>query len=174
MTVDEIKSSFNETVNTWQKITREYSEQLFKLQPSADAWSVGQVCEHLIESTKRVFAIIDKCLEGNTNENEQKTEIGEMVIKSNILPDRKVQVPSHKENPPLQPESTLAVNIIFEELRERFMLVTLKIKASKGTGKEKHTVFGYLNAQEWLQSIDMHWRHHLKQQQSIDILLKIF
>ncbi|HWY13311.1 MAG TPA: DinB family protein [Bacteroidia bacterium] len=174
MEIDEIKKSFDQTVDDWKSATEEYTEQLFELRPSEGGWSIGQVCEHLIVSTKRVFVVIDKCLSGNDNENEQKTEAGESAIKINILANMKVQNPAHKENPPLQPENRLLVREAFEDIHHDFMQVAEKVKASKATGKEKHPVLGFMNAHEWLHTVDMHWRHHIKQKESIDAFLKSF
>lgn len=174
MEINEIKKSFDQTIDTWKKATEEYTEQLFESKPSEGVWSIGQVCEHLTDSTKRVFVVIDKCLSGNSNENEQKTAPGESAIKTNVLTNIKVQNPAHKENPPLQPENQSAVREAFEEVRQQFIIVAEKVKTSKATGKENHPVLGYMNAHEWLHTIDMHWRHHLKQKESIDIFLKNF
>ncbi len=104
------------------------------MRPSEGGWSIDQVCEHLISSTKRVFVVIDKCLSGSENENEQKTAAGEGAITTNILASIKVQNPAHKDNPPLQPESRLVVRESFDEVREMFMQVANKVKASKATG----------------------------------------
>jgi sugar-specific transcriptional regulator TrmB len=172
MTIDEIKNSFNNSVDTWKAAAENYSEQLFAQKPAEDAWSIGQVCEHLTASTKRAFVVIDKCLSGNANENEQKTEAGERAISSNVLSPVKVTVPSHKETPPAQPENKQAVKDALEEVRKNFMIVAEKIKSSKATGKEKHPVLGFMNAHEWLHTIDMHLRHHLKQKEGIDAFLK--
>ncbi len=174
MEIDEIKKSFSQTVDVWKKATEEYTEQLFELRPSEGGWAVGQVCEHLISNSKRVFVVIDKCLTGNVNENEQKTPAGESAIKTNVLTNIKVQNPAHKDNPPLQPENRMVVREAFEEAREQFMLVAEKVKVSKATGKEKHPVLGFMNAHEWLHTVEMHWRHHLKQKESIDTFLKSF
>ena len=174
MGIDEIKESFGKTIDIWKKATEEYTEQLFELRPIEGGWSIGQVCEHLTGSTKRVFIVIDKCLSGNANENEQKTEAGENAIRTNVLTNVKVQNPAHKENPPLQPENRLAVREAFEDIRHNFMLVAEKVKTSKATGKEKHPVLGFMNAHEWLHTVDMHWLHHIKQKESIDTFLKSF
>jgi hypothetical protein len=172
MTIEEIKSSFDHTIDTWKAATENYSEQLFAQKPAEDAWSVGQISEHLISSSRRIFIVIDKCLSGNANENEQKTEAGETAARSNVLSPVKVAVPAHKEAPPAQPENIRVVKDAFEEIRKNFMLMAEKVKASHATGKEKHPVLGFLNAHEWLHTIDMHWRHHLKQKESVDAFLK--
>ena len=174
MTIDEIKQNFNQTVDVWKKATEEYTEQLFELRPHEGGWSIGQVCEHLVVSTNRVFGVIDKCLSGNDNEQEQKTDAGQNAVGNNVLANVKVQNPAHKDNPPLQPENRLAVREAFEDVRNNFMKVADKVKESSATGKEKHPVLGYMNAHEWLHTIDMHWRHHLKQKENIDAFLKGF
>jgi hypothetical protein len=43
-----------------------------------------------------------------------------------------------------------------------------KIINTRFKEKTKHPGFHYLNAIEWLQFIEMHFRHHLKQKKRID------
>ncbi|HWY38149.1 MAG TPA: DinB family protein [Bacteroidia bacterium] len=172
MTVEEIGKNFNTTIDVWKKTTGDYTEHLFALKPAEDAWSIGQVCQHLITSTKRIFIVIDKCLAGNVNEHEQKTEAGDKAFTTNILSEVKVKLPIAVQATPPQPESAAFARNEFEEIHKTFLLVSEKVNNSNSSGKEKHPVLGFLSAKEWLQSIEMHFRHHLKQKESIDAFLK--
>ncbi|MDB5279911.1 MAG: DinB family protein [Ferruginibacter sp.] len=47
-----------------------------------------------------------------------------------------------------------------------------RIAASKFKGKTKHPGLDYFSATEWLQFVDIHFRHHLRQKKRIDDFLK--
>jgi hypothetical protein len=172
MTVKEINSNFVRTIGIWENALDEYSDVLFALKPGEESWSVGQVCQHLIGSTKRIFLVIDKCLIGDNNVQEQKTEAGEKAFATNILSEVKVKLPISIQATPPQPESRKTVKNEFWELKLNFEKIAGTIGESNAKGKEKHPVLGYLNAVEWLQTAEMHFRHHLKQKESIDSFLR--
>ena len=93
MTPEEITNSFNQTFDTWDKALGNYTNSQFVLTPDQESWSIGQVYQHLITVTKRIFLQIDKCIEGDANEHEQKTDAGVNAFKNSKLGDIKVKVP---------------------------------------------------------------------------------
>jgi hypothetical protein len=172
MTTQEINQNFTKTVAVWENALDNYTHTLFAMRPDEESWAVGQVCQHLIGSTKRIFLVIEKCLAGDNNEHEQKTEAGEKAFAANILSEVKVKVPITLQATPQQPESKQYVKHEFEELKINFAKLSEVVNKSQSKGKEKHPVLGFMNAKEWLQTAEMHFRHHLKQKESIDTFLK--
>lgn len=174
MTTQEINKNFIKAIDTWSEVLDNYTDTLFALKPNEESWALGQVCQHLISSTRRVFIVINKCLASNANEFEHKTEAGEKAFASNILSEVKVKVPISIQAIPMQPENRKVVKEEFEELKKIFGTLAVIINNSSSNGKEKHPVLGFLNAKEWLQTVEMHFRHHLKQKEDIDGFLKSF
>jgi hypothetical protein len=172
MTTQEINKAFAGTLAAWTNSLDSYSSEQFAKNPAAESWSMGQVCAHLIFSTKRVFLVIDKCLAGNANEKEQKTELGEKAFATNILSEVKVKLPPTVAPPPQEFENVDAVKKEFSEIRKNFAIVANKIDLNFTPGKEKHPVLGFMNAKEWLHTVEMHFRHHLKQKAELDLFLK--
>lgn len=172
MTASEISNNFTHTLAIWKKAPDSYSDAHFALQPAADNWSVGQVCQHLIGSTRRIFVVIRECLAGAANEQESKTEAGRRAFATNILSETKVKMPLAVQATPEQPKSREQVKQELEEIEKNFLHLCDMVSKNPTTGKEKHPVLGYLTAAEWLQSVEMHFRHHLKQKEEIDIFLK--
>lgn len=172
MTTEEINNDFIKIVDVWEKALDNYTDNLFALRPDEESWSIGQVCEHLIESTKRIFVVIEKCTLGNRNSDGIKTEAGEKAFRTNILSETKVKMPVRIQKSPQQPESKLYVRKEFEKMKTSFAFLANKVSENKYTGKEQHPILGYLNAIEWLQMLEMHFRHHLKQKENIDAFLK--
>src|ERR1700752_3623342 len=124
MTIEQLNKKFTETVDVWKKSLESYSGAHFATKPDEESWSVGQVCQHLISSTKRVFIVIEKCLSSDTNEHEQKTDKGEKAFATNILSEEKVKVSLGVQPSPAQPESISSVKKEFEELKNNFAKLT--------------------------------------------------
>ncbi|HWY35448.1 MAG TPA: hypothetical protein VNX68_12445, partial [Nitrosopumilaceae archaeon] len=61
MTTEEISTNFNKIINVWINESDTYTDIYFALKPDEENWSIGQVCQHLITSTGRIFGVIDKC-----------------------------------------------------------------------------------------------------------------
>lgn len=174
MTTEQINQNFIKTVDVWKKALDNYTDNLFALRPDEESWAVGQVCQHLISSTKRIFIVIEKCMASDANEKEQKTDAGHKAIAINVLSEVKVKVPVAIQGIPQQPESKQIVRDEFEQLKNRFTELAGVVNKSTSKGKEKHPVLGFMDAKEWLQTIEMHFRHHLKQKESIDAFLKSY
>ncbi|HWY36373.1 MAG TPA: hypothetical protein VNX68_17140, partial [Nitrosopumilaceae archaeon] len=60
----------------------------------------------------------------------------------------------------------------FIGIKNKFSKLSDEVGKSKSKGKEKHPVLGFLSAKEWLQAVEMHFRHHIQQKERIDIFLK--
>jgi hypothetical protein len=171
MTTAEVNKNFTKTIGDWNLALDKYTEEQFAVRPDSESWSIGQVCQHLMLSTGRVFLIIDKCLEGNQNETEQKSDIGEISFKQNALPDMKVKLPLTVQPTPEQPQNKQVVKNEFEKIQNNFNRLSEVVSKSSSRGKEKHPVLGFLNSAEWLQTLDMHFRHHIRQKGRIDSFL---
>ncbi|MHB8261370.1 MAG: DinB family protein [Bacteroidia bacterium] len=172
MKTEEINLNFSKTIDVWSNSLDSYPNDLFALKPDQESWSIGQVCQHIISSTRRMFTMIEKCLEGDTNEHESITEVGEKILMDNQMADVQVKVPAALMNTPPQPESKQVIKREFEELKNDFAKLADKVSKSAAKGKEKHPRFEFLNAKEWLQFADIHCRHHLRQKERIDTFIK--
>lgn len=173
MTPQDINNNFQKTIAIWENLVDNYTDTEFATKPGEDNWSIGQVCQHLINSANNfAFINIEKCISGSENEQERKTESGEKDFAVNELPDIMVKVPPSLQHIPKQPESKQVVKNDFKLLQGRFRNVTDLVDKNVNTGKTKHPLLGFLNAVEWLQLVDMHFRHHLRQKERIDIFLK--
>jgi hypothetical protein len=160
-----------ETLQSMEKWTEDYLrqlhaydlEQLLK-QPSEQEWSLGQVYVHLIQTAERMqLRNAMLCKEPAAAEGGGKTEAGEAVFGMGGFPPTKIQVPPSPQYTPRQPEGK-------EELVQGMRAVLEAMKELEPTLEGfplHHTVahprLGGLNAVEWFQLIEMHYRHHLQQ-----------
>jgi hypothetical protein len=170
MNAKTLAADFHETLNVWRDAVDKYTPQQFAKQPAEDSWSIGQVCAHLIGSTERIFAAIRLCLRSADNANMPKTDAGEKAFKTQILSETKVRAPRASVQFPESPDSR-TVHTSLDRLEKEFIELSGRVEMADSTGKQKHPVLGYLTAEEWLKSIDMHFRHHLKQKADIDQFL---
>lgn len=74
-------------------------------------------------------------------------------------------------NVPKQPRDIEEIMQGFSEIRKQLLDISPRIASSPFNGKTKHPGFGYLNAAEWVQVIDMHFRHHLRQKRRLEEFL---
>ena len=74
----------------------------------------------------------------------------------------------------------IPVNQIAKKILSSFAKIKVAIKYSEVQisnsmfkGKTKHPGLNYFNANEWLQFAEMHFRHHLRQNNRIKTFLKL-
>jgi hypothetical protein len=167
-------AKFSEVLDTWERALINYSETDFLKKPSDDAWSIGQVYHHLIKATIGFhLPQVEICLKNVENTHESKMMPGRVSYFLGSIPPIKVKVPPTPEYTPPQPESIAWVKVKLNELRPKMAKMAALLAESQGkTGKTKHPGFGYLDANEWFQLVEMHFRHHLRQKARLDKFLK--
>jgi hypothetical protein len=160
----------NTTLQTWLDAIDQYSDDQFAAKPNDSAWSVGQVYEHLVTGTNRFFiAKINECLNDPQNEEERPTEMAQGVLATGSLPPIKI-----KGNPnapqPVQP-TTQEMKIRLHELRTQLAELGQKVVSTDSKGRAGHPTFGFMDAKEWFQYSEMHFRHHLRQKEALNTWL---
>jgi DinB superfamily len=149
-----------------------YSAADFCKKQSEEAWSIGQMYQHLVKGTMVFHAkFAEDALATTENSSEGKTMPGKISYLIGGFPPIKIKVPASDEYTPPQPKSKEAVMEDFINLKIQLKDLAEKIDASNSKGKTKHPGFGYLTALEWFQMIEMHFKHHLRQKKRLDTLL---
>ncbi len=162
--------NFNHTINLWQSELERYSFTELCSKPSADGWSLGQLCKHLINDANFYLEQIEICIRSNDHENEEASPAGKEMLANNEFPNQII------EGDPAngfirQPESKEKLLQDLVLLKEQMNKVASKITETSFHGKSKHPGLNYFSAAEWLQFADMHFRHHLRQKKRIDEFL---
>ncbi len=151
-----------------------YSEKEFFYKSDSNTWSLAQMYEHVCSSSKFFFlANTKRCLEKrNGQEGGLMNAKGEGLFKNGGFPsDLKVKVPEKVASVIIGKEATYYVSEIKEIILSAIDLESLLVQ-DEGTYKIEHPVFGFLNAEEWFKSLEMHSRHHLKQKEGLEALAK--
>ncbi|MGN6646802.1 MAG: DinB family protein [Cytophaga sp.] len=153
----------------WLKELDFYGTNQFKKKVTEKSWTIGQIYDHLLIYSQEVhIKAIQECLaQKDTNSKEGKSFKGffQFLFKG-YMPFK------YKSNPykePGQPLSTEKVKDDFYRFLKLVYKTAKEIDYKKPTAKVKHPSFGYLSAEEWFALIEMHFRHHLRQKNKLDV-----
>ncbi|CAH0122623.1 MULTISPECIES: DinB family protein [unclassified Paenibacillus] len=185
MDTKETLRKFEETVSGYIRELDGTSLDQLVWKPAEDEWSLGQMYMHLIRSAQfmhlRNAAL---CLEPNGSPEVSragKTKQGEELFQTGSFPPVRIRVPPSPQYTPPQPESKQQLADGLRETVRRMIEIEPAIAsefdpvslARLEPGKEivrntvLHPHFGGLNALEWFQLIEMHYRHHLRQKKRL-------
>ncbi len=152
-----------------------YGNSQFRKQTEASKWTIGQIYHHIIQGTYDYhFKAIHNCIEEKGGANKGgKTILGFLVFTFNSFPIFKLK--SAQNYTPIQIENTSkAQDMMFGYIKEMHKLALEIDKKGKSRYKVKHRNFGRLTAIEWYTLIEIHQRHHIKQKQRIDKIIRVF
>ncbi len=163
-----------QAVAHWEEALKVYSMDDLRRRPEDGGWSLGQVYVHLIQATldfqlKRAEA----CMTSPANQAKGKNFKGILIYR--ILggfPPARIKVPPSAEYTPAEPESKEQLQNGLATVRQKVAELAKKLAEANSQGKVAHPAIGFLNADEWFQLIEMHFRHHLRQKKRLDTLLQ--
>ncbi|MCC6727614.1 MAG: DinB family protein [Saprospiraceae bacterium] len=164
---EEIHQNFEKVHASWEQELHQFTDAELTKQETPEGWTLGQVYVHLINSAlyfhlKQVAA----CCATNENADQAKTERGEGAFSAGSVPPIRVQVPPSEQYTPKPPQSKQE---LFDGLArvKSAMTEALSLFDDDQGGRTAHPSMGYLNALDWYQLVEMHWRHHLWQKERI-------
>ena len=152
-----------------------YKEEHLQKIPADGGWSLGQVYVHLILGNDHFFLKnAERCLKKDgTLRGGRKNRNGKIIFLLGGFPNKKYKMPKAVEVIPRPPES-------LEELRGKLLKsidigkeIAKQLEDYDPKEKIPHPAFGYLNAKEWYNMCEMHFRHHLRQVRSLEKFLDI-
>ncbi|HFJ9450538.1 hypothetical protein CN268_12280 [Bacillus anthracis] len=162
-------TNFEELAAYYIEELERYSIEQFRTKPSSEEWSLGQMYNHLIASTYMQLDAIAKCKTETPSAINKKTDMGEKVYKLGAFPDIQIKVPNHPGYTPENPSNK-------EEIQKRMLELITVVKDIEPTlssipsdCKVEHPGLGYLHAAEWFQLISMHFAHHLRQKERLEL-----
>lgn len=166
---------FESVAQKWINALDSYTEEQFAKKPDEHSWSIGQVCNHLVNGTNRFHLHnIALCLDGKGKDmSGEKKFPGRIVFFLGSFPPVRIKVPSSENYTPKQPSSIGEMRTGFIQLIETMRGTAGKIGMAGHLIKTEHPALGYLNAHEWFALIEMHFRHHLRQKVRLDQFLGV-
>jgi len=162
------------TIDIWEKQLNRYTIEQLHMKPAKDRWSLGQVYIHLIENTMGYnFKQIEICISSDQHKDEKKHPRWEKYFSENRFPAARIKTDPAGIGEPPQPKSIQQVKQRLVRVKKSMIEYEKKISQSKFNGKVKHPGLLYLDAAEWFQFVELHFRHHLKQKKRIDEYLRM-
>jgi DinB superfamily len=165
---------FKEVFTYWHTELDKYSEEHLSAKPDTESWSMGQVYNHLIFSALYFhLKEVETCLNSSENKNESKNFKGFLgFVLLNGFPPIKIKVPASDQYTPSHPESKSEIKDNLDKVKVVMQDVLQKFQSDL-LGKTVHPGFSFLNAAEWYRMIEMHWRHHKRQKETLDKILNV-
>jgi DinB superfamily len=173
MNVQKYQERWHKVAEKWMNSLDSYSEEQLYKKPSELEWSIGQVYVHLLKSSQFFhLAQVKKCLESDENSKESKKMPGKISFFLGSFPPIKIKVPPSPQYTPSQPTSRQELKDLYISLKKDMDEMAKAVNSTNKSGKTEHPAFGFCNAKEWYQMVEMHFRHHLRQKERIDQFLK--
>ncbi|MCY0870562.1 MAG: DinB family protein, partial [Firmicutes bacterium] len=90
-------------------------------------------------------------------------DIGRELFRVGSFPPIQIKVPPSPQYTPMQPESKEEIRAGMQEVIVRMRSIAPALDDIPAENTVEHPRFGYLNAKEWFQLTEMHYRHHRHQ-----------
>lgn len=148
-----------------------YSLEQLHRQPGDGEWSLGQLYLHLAQSALHMqLRNAEACGDGTANSavaNRRKTEAGEAAFAQGSLPPVRIKVPASPQYTPVQPNSKEEIISALQSVLARMRELEPLLASIPPERTVEHPGLGALNAAEWFALTEMHYRHHLLQQERL-------
>ncbi|ANC77558.1 hypothetical protein ABE65_012420 [Fictibacillus phosphorivorans] len=159
-------------IETYKSFLQNYSQEQLRYIPEQGVWSVGQMYDHLNVVAHEYLDCVEDCEKADEEEHQGKTEFGEYLFNIGCFPPIKIKLPEELDAPSDNSESKEEIIEEIDRLMNRMRELETRVGKINPQYKMKHGGFGWLNAQEWLSLVGMHFRHHLRQKYELDQRLK--
>ncbi|WP_338777039.1 DinB family protein [Metabacillus sp. FJAT-52054] len=158
-------------IETYKISLQNYSLEQLRYISEQGIWSIGQMYNHLIVVAHEYLDRVEACEKAVGDQKQEKTEFGVQLFTIGGFPPIKIKLPDELDTPPDNTKSKEDMILELNELMIRMKELEVQVKDSNPNYKIKHGGFGWLNAQEWFSLIGMHFRHHLRQKDELDLKL---
>lgn len=164
-----LNKPLSEAIQAWKTALPAYSEDAFQQKPHDEAWSIGQVYAHLTDATRFFhMRMIEGCLQSSEGDEVPASEGWSQMKAAGSFPPIRIKVPASPQYTPRQPENVTVIAEKLDALETDLLALGDAIAKASHSGKQAHPRLGALDAQEWFQLIEMHFRHHLRQKANLD------
>lgn len=162
-----------ELIAKYKSFLHQYTPEQLRYIPEPGVWSIGQLYDHLIVVAHEYLDSVEACAKVVEEQKQGKTEFGEHLFQNGGFPPIKIKLPPELDAPPDNEKISEDIMLELDQLSERIKQLELKVDEINPNKKVEHGGFGWLNGQEWLALIGMHFRHHLRQKEELDRKLEI-
>ncbi|MBO1511096.1 DinB family protein [Metabacillus sp. BG109] len=150
-------------IETYKSYLQNYSLEQLRFITDEGVWSIGQMYDHLILVAHEYLDNVETCAAAEVEQKLGKTEFGEQLYSIGGFPPIKIKLPDELNTPPSNSDSKEILIGRLDQVLQRLILWESKVDTINTNYKVKHEGFGWLNAREWYDLVNMHFRHHLRQ-----------
>lgn len=175
MTIPELKVAYAATLQSYIDALDRYTNEQFVAKPDASEWSLGQMYQHIYEADTYFFlANVKRCLEKRKGqEGGEMTADGQKIYKYNSFPPIKVKRPASADSAEPVAQKREVYRALYAETLSNGLAYADALADDDRQYKTQHFRFGWMNATEWLQSLEIHARHHIRQRKEREVWLGI-
>lgn len=160
--------SDNKLLITFKSELHNYSLEQLRYISEEGVWSIGQMYDHLILVAHEYLYNMETCAKLNEEQSLGKTQFGEQLFRNGGFPPIKIRLPDGLNSPPNNSDSKEELVSRMDQVIQRLSQWESKVDYINPNNKVKHGGFGWLNAREWYDLVDMHFRHHLRQKDELE------
>lgn len=131
-------------------------------------WSIGQMYDHLMLVAHEYLDNVEVCEKTEVKLGLCKTNFGAELFERSGFPPIKIRLPDEMNAPPSNSDSKEELIDRMEQLIARMSRLESKVDWVDPNRKAEHGGFGWLNALEWYELVEMHFRHHLRQKDELE------
>jgi hypothetical protein len=147
-----------------------YSTEEFNLKKSPEIWSIAEMYDHVCKSSSHFFlANLARCLEERKGQvGGEMNANGKKIISYNSFPPMKFKQPAStvaaKTETGTQEDYKKYLNGLIENVKSMVAIMP----SIPSDYRSFHPAFDWLNSHEWLQMLEIHTRHHLRQLKELE------
>lgn len=170
MTPDALRQSLEATIEHYRDALLRYDDAQFYFEPADGGWSLGQLYEHVTAAGLHYFPKrLGYALEArNGQAGGQLSEVGQHIFAAGSFPDARLKIPEALQGPEPVARSRAEYAVLLDEMTEMARRLAPLAAADAGDYAVFHPPLGFLTAAQWFQLLEMHTRHHLRQQQRLE------
>lgn len=165
--------NYLEIIDLYKRELKRYSIDQLRYVSEQGVWSLGQMYDHMILTALDYLDQVQRCASESEEQHQGKTEVGNQLFNAGSFPPIKIKLPDGPENAPSNSETVDDLMCGLDMVLKRMFEWEGKVNTINPNNKVRHDGFGWLNAREWFDLVDMHFRHHLRQKVELEQKLGI-
>lgn len=167
MSTERNYQSLLKTVNIYENLLAETSEEVFQKSPIDNSWSYSETYSHIFSSGLLSLSAIQSCIDGKgTLSVKPIFWVAKLILFFGSLPPGKIKAPVRIAALVKKISKNEAEDLLVK-FKTKLIEINNQIPLADPNQKIEHPRLKHLNAQEWLRFIQIHTNHHVKQLERI-------
>jgi hypothetical protein len=163
MSTERVNKSLLKTIEVYDSLLADVSEDTFIQTPSDGSWSYSETYSHIFQSGLLSFMAIENCIQHNGELNRKSIHwIPLLILFFGRFPPGKIKAPIRIASL-VKKISKEEAKIMILKFKLRLQDISPLVNSADPHQKVKHPRLGLLNAKQWFRFIEVHSIHHTRQ-----------